>query len=237
MARRTSRWRESSFLNRTLSRASSDIPTTPLAAGAVPGGPRCPACDEPLFVWIETIGFGPREDEVVDRCENCGLVCARDRVPESPQEAVTRLFPPGEGSVRGRVPNPASFQAWFGAENWAALRPGRSGLGASPDALRRLFERTGRESVKIRPAVAAAIAAMWQTLINLLTFHRDFAVQLASGQLHPTGFKGWSAWVIDLLITILIAVPTAILAVILELVATIAGRSGVLEVSASAGNS
>ena len=91
--------------------------------------------------------------------------------------------------------------------------------------------------MKIRPAVGSAIAAMWQTLINLLTFHRDFALQLASGQLHPTGFKGWSAWVIDLLITILIAVPTAILAVILELIATLVRRSGVLEVSASSNSS
>ena len=237
MARRAGRGREPPVLGRALSRASSDIPTTPLAAGAVAGGPRCPACDEPLFVWIETIGFGPREDEIVDRCENCGLVCARDRVPANPQEAVERLFPGQGGGIRGRVPNPASFQAWFGAENWAALRPGSSGLGASPDALRRLFEKTQRRSVKIRPAVASATAAMWQTLINLLTFHRDFALQLASGQLHPSGFKGWSAWVIDLLITVLIAIPTAILAVILELLATAVGRSGVLEVSASAEDS
>lgn len=212
---------------------SQDIPTTPLAAGAVPGGPRCPACQEPLFVWIETVGFGPREDEIVDRCENCGLVCARDRVPNSAEEAVERLFPGGSTSVEGQVPNPASFQAWFGAENWAALRPGKSGLGASPDALKRLFEQTDRKRVRIRPAIGSAIASMWQTLINLLTFHRDFAIQLANRELHPTGFKGWSAWVIDLLITILIAVPTAILALILETLATLGGRGGVLEVSAS----
>ena len=217
-----------------MSRASQNIPNTPLAAGAVPGGPRCPACEEPLFVWIETIGFGPREDEIVDRCENCGLVCARDRVPPDAASAIERLFPGAAGAVRGRVPNPASFQAWFGAENWAALRPGKSGLGASPNALRRLFERTNRRETKIRPAVGAAVATMWQTLINLLTFHRDFAVQVANREIHPSGFKGWSAWIIDLSITILIAIPTAILAVVLELLATLVGRSGVLEVSASA---
>lgn len=216
-----------------MSRAGQDIPTTPLAAGAVPGGPHCPACDEPLFVWIETVGFGPREDEIVDRCENCGLVCARDRVPSSPEEAVERLFPKGGSDLSGRVPNPSSFQAWFGAENWAALRPGSSGLGASPDALRRLFAKTGRRERRIRPAVGAATATMWQTLINLLTFHRDFAIQVANRELHPSGFKGWGAWVIDLLITILIAVPTAVLAVLLELLATLAGRGGILEVSAS----
>ena len=217
-----------------MSRASQNIPTTPLAAGAVPGGPRCPACEEPLFVWIETIGFGPREDEIVDRCENCGLVCARDRVPPDAESALERLFPGASGAVGGRVANPASFQAWFGAENWAALRPGKSGLGASPDALRRLFVRTNRLETKIKPAVGVAIATMWQTLINLLTFHRDFAIQVANREIHPSGFKGWSAWMIDLLITILIAVPTAIIAVVLELLATLVGRSGVLEVSASA---
>lgn len=217
-----------------MSRTGQNIPTTPLAAGAVPGGPLCPACDEPLFVWIETIGFGPREDEIVDRCENCGLVCARDRVPDGPEATIQRLFPGATAELSGRVANPASFQAWFGAENWAALRPGKSGLGASPNSLRRLFAKTGRKEEKIRPAIGAATATMWQTLINLLTFHRDFAVQVANRELHPSGFKGWAAWLIDLLITVLIAVPTAILAVVLELLATAARRGGVIEVSATA---
>ncbi|HSR25361.1 MAG TPA: hypothetical protein VLW53_17530, partial [Candidatus Eisenbacteria bacterium] len=47
-----------------------------LDQGAEPGGARCPACAEPLFVWVEAAGYGGREDEVIDRCENCGLAVA-----------------------------------------------------------------------------------------------------------------------------------------------------------------
>ena len=198
----------------------------------MPGGPRCPACGEPLFVWIETDGFGPREEEIVDRCENCGLVCARDRVPSDAASAIAELFPHPSGRELGRVANPTSFQAWLGAENWAALRPGGGGLAAGRDALRRLFAQTGRAEPQVRPVIGVSIAAMWQTLINLLTFHRDFAMEAARGSIHPSGFKGWSAWVIDLLISILVAAPTAILAVVLESLALLARRGGVLEVHA-----
>ena len=62
-----------------------------LEEGAAPGATRCPACGEPLFVWLETEGYGPREDQVIDRCENCGLVAARDAVP-SPDHAVDALL-------------------------------------------------------------------------------------------------------------------------------------------------
>lgn len=97
--------------------------------------------------------------------------------------------------------------------------------------MRRLFAETGRPEPRVKPVIGVSIASMWQTLINLLTFHRDFAMEVASGSIQPSGFKGWSAWVIDLLITILVAVPTAILAVILESLSLLARRGGIQEVS------
>ena len=54
-----------------------------LERAAGPETPRCPACGEPLFVWIETDGYGIREDQVIDRCENCGLVVARGADPHA----------------------------------------------------------------------------------------------------------------------------------------------------------
>jgi hypothetical protein len=30
-----------------------------LEEGASPKGARCPACGEPLFVWLEASGYGP----------------------------------------------------------------------------------------------------------------------------------------------------------------------------------
>jgi hypothetical protein len=62
-----------------------------LEQAAGPDSPRCPADGEPLFVWVETIGYGAREDQVIDRCESCGLVVVRGQVP-TPEEAAERLL-------------------------------------------------------------------------------------------------------------------------------------------------
>ena len=105
-----------------------------LEEGAVPGGPRCPACGKPLFVWIETEGWGPREDQIVDRCENCGLAVARDAVPSAEQAVAELLGSSGNGHSSFRAPNAASLQAWLGAENWAAMRPADTTLKPSPKA-------------------------------------------------------------------------------------------------------
>ncbi|MFI5027313.1 MAG: hypothetical protein ACHQCI_11275, partial [Solirubrobacterales bacterium] len=96
-----------------------------LEQGAGPDAARCPADGEPLFVWLETIGYGAREDQVIDRCENCGLAVVRDFVP-SPDEAADAFLAAGEqrgARVAIRAENAVSLQAWLGAENWAALRP------------------------------------------------------------------------------------------------------------------
>lgn len=195
-----------------------------LEEGAPPGATRCPACGEPLFVWLETEGFGPREDQVIDRCENCGLVVERGTVP-SAEVAIEELA--------GQVPNAASLQAWLGAENWAALRPGDHGLKLTPRAAGLLLARRGLEVSRIRFVPGAGMASMWQTLLNLLTFHRDFASEAASGRLRPGTGRGRAAYAIDVMVTILAAIPTAILAVMLEGSAVLARRGGVIEVTAT----
>jgi hypothetical protein len=198
-----------------------------LEEGAAPGAARCPACDEPLFVWVETEGFGPREDQVVDRCENCGLAVARGAVP-SPEVAAEELS--------GPAPNAASLQAWLGAENWAAMRPGDRGVKLTPRAAELLAAKRGSEVSRIRFLAGAGIASMWQTLLNLLTFHRDFAAEAASRRLRPGTGRGRAAYAIDVMVTILAAIPTAILAVLLEGGALLARRGGVMSISTSRGS-
>src|SRR4051812_770955 len=148
-----------------------------LEEGAGPEDPRCPACGEPLFVWIETYGYGSREDQVIDRCENCGLVVTRGAIP-SPEAAVETLIAgagPRDDRVRFRAANAASLQTWLGAENWAALHPGGDGLEPTPRAASLLLARRGLRIRRIRHLTGPGMASMWQTLLNLLTFHRDFA--------------------------------------------------------------
>jgi hypothetical protein len=205
-----------------------------LEEGAAPGAPRCPACGEPLFVWVETSGFGPREDELVDRCENCGLVVPRGSVP-SPDEAVEQLLAGGAregGRIAVRAQNAASLQTWLGAENWAALDPADTSIKPTPRAAAMLLARRGLDLRRVRHLIGPGMASMWQTLLNLLTFHRDFAAQAVSGRLRPGTGRGLAAFWIDALVTVLAAVPTAILAVILEGAAVVARHGGVIELKA-----
>ncbi len=208
--------------------------TVSLEEGAAPGASRCPACGEPLFVWVETAGYGSREDSVIDRCENCGLVAARESVP-SPDAAADALL--SEAGSRGdrvavRAENAASLQAWLGAENWAALRPGGHSFKPTPRAAGLLLARRGLEVRRVRHLARAGMASMWQTLLNLLTFHRDFASEAASGRLRPGTGRGPAAFCIDAVVTVLAAVPTAFIAVLLEGGAVIARHGGVIEVEA-----
>jgi hypothetical protein len=205
-----------------------------LEQAAGPETPRCPACGEPLFVWIETDGYGKREDQVIDRCENCGLVLVRGEIP-TPDAAAERLLAEGDADDDGlsfRAANAASLQAWFGAENWAALRPGGHGIEPTPRAASLLLARRGLRIRRIRHLLAPGMASMWQTLLNLLTFHRDFASEAVSGRLRPGTGRSTAAFWTDAVVTILAAIPTAFIAVVLEAGAVIARRGGVIEVRA-----
>jgi hypothetical protein len=206
--------------------------TVSLEAGAAPDSARCPADGEPLFVWLETEGYGPREDQVIDRCENCGLVVTRDAIP-SPDHAVDALLLGREEDgtrVSIHADNAASLQAWLGAENWAALRPGGRAIHPTPRAVGLLLARRGLEVRRVRHLIRPGMASMWQTLLNLLTFHRDFASEAASGRLRPGTGRGRVAFWIDALVTVLAAIPTAIIAVVLESGAVLARRGGAIEV-------
>jgi hypothetical protein len=216
-----------------------------LEQGAGAETPRCPACGEPLFVWIETSGYGPREDQVIDRCENCGLVLVRGAVP-TPDAAAERLLSDGEsqaGGVAFRAANAASLQAWLGAENWAALRiptkrvapggaPSQKGIEPTPRAASLLLARRGLEIRRVRHLAIPGMASMWQTLLNLLTFHRDFASEAVSGRLRPGTGRGRAAFWTDAAVTVLAAVPTALIAVLLEGGAVVVRRGGVIEIEA-----
>jgi hypothetical protein len=205
-----------------------------LEQGAAPNSPRCPACGQPLFVWVETEGYGTREDQVIDRCENCGLAVARDAVPSADHAIDALLFGREEDGTRVaiRADNAASLQAWLGAENWAELRPGGRDVHPTPKAAGLLLARRGLELRRIRHLIRPGMAAMWQTLLNLLTFHRDFASEAVSGRLRPGTGRGLAAFWIDAVVTVLAAIPTAIIAVVLETGAVLARRGGVIEIQA-----
>ncbi len=209
-----------------------DLPRVSIEAGAAPGASACPACGEPLFVWVEAEGWGPREDQLIDRCENCGLVAPRDTAGDL-AAAADRLVSRLSGGEAIRTANPASLQAWLGAENWAALKPGDRRVHLSPRSAELLARRRGLEPPRVRQLPVPGIAAMWQTLLNLVTFHRDFAPEAASGRLRPGTGRGWAAYTVDALITVLAGIPVALIAIGLEGPALLFRRGGAIELSAN----
>jgi hypothetical protein len=92
--------------------------------------------------------------------------------------------------------------------------------------------RRGLEVRRIRHLARPGMAAMWQTLLNLLTFHRDFASEAVSGRLRPGTGRGRAAFWTDAVVTVLAAIPTAFIAVLLEGGAVVARRGGVIEIDA-----
>ena len=143
-----------------------------------------------------------------------------------PSNATTRLA--------FRAANAASLQAWLGAENWAALRPRRrTGIRTDPAARAPLLlARRGLRDPAVRHLAGPGMASMWQTLLNLLTFHRDFASEAVSGRLRPGTGRGRAAFWTDAVVTVLAAIPTALIAVLLEGGAVLARRGGVIEIEA-----
>jgi hypothetical protein len=198
----------------------------------------CPLCDRPLYGWIAlpaaigeaSVGMpleaGPDDERVIDRCDDCGVAVERDREIDlaAEWEAVSAT---GSGQGALTIPNRASLQAAIGVEGWAAIdrSPGR--LLLTPRSLTLLAERNGHRVERVRsPIFSRAQAWMWQTLLNGLTFHPNFAREVRAGRLRPSNGQGRIAFAIDAVVTVLGAPLVALVSVPLELVAALVRRGG-----------
>jgi hypothetical protein len=165
---------------------------------------------------------------VLDRCERCGLAVEAGGEPvDLEAEASALLERHEEGGSALVAPNRASWQASLGGEGWAAIdqRPGR--LLLTPASIRLLAERTGRELVEVRfPRLGRNQAWMWQTLVNGLTFHPNFAREVRAGRLRPSTGRGRLAFAVDCVVTVLAAPLVLLASAPLELVAALARRGG-----------
>ena len=81
-------------------------------------------------------------------------------------------------------------------------RPGR--LMLTPKSLALLAERAGRRIGEVRtPSSRRGQAWMWQTLLNGLTFHPNFAREVRAGRLRPSNAREPGAFVADAIVTVL----------------------------------
>ena len=213
-------------------RVPTDRPTVDISDTATPGG-RCPACGQPLFPWIEGPDASPgsRSDHVVDRCENCHLGLEREDAGEALADLIEGIAEEVRdvGRATLHVANGASLQAGIGVENWSALHLPAEPYVLTPKALELLLEHEDLEIARRSYPLRPATAAMMQTLLNLITFNRNFASEALHGTLRPAQARpGRSGFFLDTAITALAAVPVAIISVVLEGGASLARRGGVL---------
>ncbi len=192
----------------------------------------CPACGEPLFGWLlvgSSEDGGPNDSVVLERCERCRLGVAANLAPASSASAllgVARQI--RSGRLELRVANRASVQASLGGRHWAALEPKRR-LYPTPQSLPGLAAAAGLEIEELSCARRGRGQAwMWQTILNAFTFHENFARQVRAGTLRPGGARGRLKFGIDAVVTVLAAVPVALVSAPLELVAALLGRGGEL---------
>jgi hypothetical protein len=196
-------------------RRAEQTPVVPLEAGAGPENPPCPACGEPLFGWIdERPGLaGP-----VRRCESCGLGVVGE--PGGAEEALRELDRLGgaEGSVT--IADRGGFSAWIGGAGWAGLARDARYL-FTVESVRRLVAHRDQvvSSARWSPV---GIALMWQTLLNSATFGHNLVV--------GTPVKGAKKWQrrIDWIVTLILATPAFVLALVLELPGAVFRRGAVI---------
>ena len=174
----------------------------------------CPLCGQQLFGWIAlptpdaepTVGMvlSEQHERIVDRCENCGVALERGLEIDLAEEwdAVCRTAEAGARPIE--IPNRASLQAWIGEAGWAAIDqfPGR--LILTPASLGLLADRNGYDLERPRtPSSRRAQGWMWQTMLNGLTFHPNFAREVRAGRLRAASARSRLKFAIDCVVTVL----------------------------------
>jgi hypothetical protein len=195
-------------------------PVVPLEAGAGPENPPCPACGEPLFGWIDA---RPGLAGATKRCESCGLGVVGG--PGATSEALAELDSLREGETL-QIANRNSFSAWFGGAGWAGLEPGRHYL-FTPEAVRRLIANRDQVVTAARWSSGAALATMWQTILNGFTFGRNVALAALGGNAGVPAERPWQRR-LDAVISVVVAIPGLLVAIPLELIAAIFKRAGAI---------
>jgi hypothetical protein len=192
----------------------------PLEAGAGPDNPPCPACGEPLFGWLSAL---PGLDAPVSRCESCGLgVIGSGAEAEEALHELDRLE--SDGTIQ--IANRTSFAAALGSGGWASLDPGARYL-FTVESVRRLVARRDQVVKSRRWAPLAGLAVTWQTLLNSVTLGHDVALGAFNRAHAVPASRRWQRR-IDALASIVLAIPTLLIAMPIELAGGILGRGAVI---------
>jgi hypothetical protein len=188
----------------------------------------CPLCGQALYPWV-TPPDGDGRGRFLDRCENCGAGVERGAGLDVVRELDAISIVDPDGSRWAQLANRGSLQAGIGGEAWAAIDAGEGSLLHTPRSFAFLAERTGYEVESLSFGILARNQAwMWQTLLNGLTLHPNFAREAMAGRLRPSTGRGRIAFTVDLVASVLAAPLVALVSVPLELIAVALRRGGLI---------
>jgi hypothetical protein len=148
--------------------------------------------------------------------------------PEGALESARRALAP-QGKLIVAVPNLAGLQARIGGDRWFHQDVPRHRTHLTPAGLTAMLGRAGFARPRVRHLLLEQNPlGMWQTLLNRLTRDRNVAFRLLKRD-RPRGARGG----LDVAITVLLALPAAVVAVPLELGAGLARRGGTIVAEAT----
>lgn len=206
---------------------------------------RCPLCDGRAYPWIgvplpgteATVGLASPVDpedpaageraRLVNRCDTCASGVEQGPPIDLGSE-LERLTVSTEGGERLVIaPNRGSWQAAIGGDGWAALAewPGR--VLPTPRGLELLLERTGMEPAgPAFPPWGANQRWIWQTVLNGITVHPNFATEVLAGRLRPANARGRFSFFADAIASTLATPLVGLVSIPLEALAALVGRGG-----------
>ena len=207
---------------------------------------RCPLCGARAYPWIAvplrptdaTVGLpspvdpdDPRAGEaarLVDRCEDCGTGIEQASGEVDLAEELERITIGRDGSDRIlAAPNRRSWQSGLGGDGWAALGEWSGRLLLTPRGLGLLAEKNGLTADDpAYPPWGANQRWMWQSALNGVTLHTNFATEARSGRLRAGNSRGRIAFVADSVASVLATPLVLLISVPLEAVAALVGRGG-----------
>jgi hypothetical protein len=184
---------------------------------------RCPLCGAAAYPWVVHLSGRP-----IDRCEDCGAGVERG-APIDLAAELAAITVAAEGGDRLVAPNRASWQAGVGGEGWAALGEWNGGLLLTPRAVELLLERNGLAAQRPAcPPWGRGQRWMWQTILNGITLHPNFAGEVLAGRLRPAGARSRFAFFADAVASVLATPLVLIVTVPVEAVAALFGRGGLM---------
>jgi hypothetical protein len=206
---------------------------------------RCPLCGASAYPWISvpragagaTVGLispvdpddpaAGEDARLVDRCEDCGSGIEHGPPVDLDAELDSITIANEAGEKLLVALNRASWQAGIGNDGWAALAEWTGRLLLTPRGLELLLEKTGMASQRPAfPPWGPNQRWIWQTFLNGITLHPNFATEVLRGRLRPRNARGPFAFAADLVASVLATPLVGLLTVPIEAIAALVGRGG-----------